>query len=308
MSETAKTPADFWFDPLCPWAWMTSRWMLEVEKARPVEVRWHVMSLAVLNEDKLDELPENYRELLATAWGPVRVCIAAEQQHGSEVLGPLYTALGTRFHHQGLERTRETLVDALKEAGLPAELADAADSDAYDAELRASHKEGIDLVGQEVGTPVNRRTGARRRPDRLLRPGRHPRPQGRGGRPAVGRHADGRLDPRLLRDQADPDPGADLRLTPLLGPTPTLRRLVAHGSAPVRIGRTGALRHSACRVKGEKTITRQDDRCRVSRRHGASSRLCARCLADAYRLATSCQFTTCHMASMKSTFWFLYWR
>ncbi|MBM4791243.1 DsbA family protein [Streptomyces sioyaensis] len=154
MSDTAKTPADFWFDPLCPWAWMTSRWMLEVEKVRPVEVRWHVMSLAVLNEDKLDELPENYRELLATAWGPVRVCIAAEQQHGSEVLGPLYAALGTRFHNRGLDRTRETLVDALQEAGLPAELADAADSDAYDAQLRASHKEGIDLVGQEVGTPV----------------------------------------------------------------------------------------------------------------------------------------------------------
>ncbi|MCF3173687.1 DsbA family protein [Streptomyces sioyaensis] len=154
MSETAKTPADFWFDPLCPWAWMTSRWMLEVEKVRPVEVRWHVMSLAVLNEDKLDELPENYRELLATAWGPVRVCIAAEEQHGSEVLGPLYTALGTRLHNRGMDRTRETLVDALKEAGLPAELADAADSDAYDAQLRASHKAGIDLVGQEVGTPV----------------------------------------------------------------------------------------------------------------------------------------------------------
>ncbi|WP_413101257.1 DsbA family protein [Streptomyces sp. Inha503] len=154
MTETAKTPADFWFDPLCPWAWMTSRWMLEVEKVRPVEVRWHVMSLAVLNEPKLDELPEEYRELLKTAWGPVRICIAAEQKHGSEVLGPLYTALGTRFHNQGLEKNRETIVAALEEAGLPAELADFADSDAYDTELRASHKEGIDLVGQDVGTPV----------------------------------------------------------------------------------------------------------------------------------------------------------
>ncbi|MFD5391369.1 DsbA family protein [Streptomyces sp. NPDC021218] len=154
MTETAKTPADFWFDPLCPWAWMTSRWMLEVEKVRPVEVRWHVMSLAVLNEPKLDELPEEYRELLKTAWGPVRVCIAAEQKHGSEVLGRLYTALGTRFHNQGLEKNRETIVAALEEAGLPADLADYADSDAYDTELRASHKEGIELVGQDVGTPV----------------------------------------------------------------------------------------------------------------------------------------------------------
>jgi protein-disulfide isomerase-like protein with CxxC motif len=152
---TEKTPADFWFDPLCPWAWLTSRWMLEVEKQRPVEVRWHVMSLAVLNENRLDEMPEQYRELMrTTAWGPVRVCVAAEQEHGSEVLGPLYTALGTRFHHQGRDKDRATIAEALREVGLPEELADAAGSDRWDAELRASHKAGIDLVGQDVGTPV----------------------------------------------------------------------------------------------------------------------------------------------------------
>ncbi|KOG48945.1 DsbA family protein [Streptomyces decoyicus] len=157
MSETAKTPADFWFDPLCPWAWMTSRWMLEVEKVRPVEVRWHVMSLAVLNEDKLDELPEEYRENMrpgGKAWGPVRVAIAAQQLHGDEAVGKLYTALGTRFHNEGLGVTPESIAAALEDAGLPADLIDYADKDTYDAELRASHKEGIDLVGQEVGTPV----------------------------------------------------------------------------------------------------------------------------------------------------------
>ncbi|MCX4786738.1 DsbA family protein [Streptomyces sp. NBC_01221] len=150
-----KTPADFWFDPLCPWAWMTSRWMLEVEKVRDVEVRWHVMSLAVLNEDRLDELPDEYRDMLEnTAWGPVRVVVAAQQKHGDDIVGPLYTALGTRFHNQGEDATRETITAALQDVGLPAELADYADSDAYDAELRASHKEGIDKVGQDVGTPV----------------------------------------------------------------------------------------------------------------------------------------------------------
>ncbi|MFC5667752.1 DsbA family protein [Kitasatospora misakiensis] len=147
-----RKTADFWFDPACPWAWMTSRWLIEVQQLRPVDVNWHVMSLSVLNEHR--DLPPNYRELLDNAWGAVRVCIAAAQQHGGEVLGRLYTELGTRFHNQGLPQNRETIEAALAAAGLPVELADAAGTDAYDEALRLSHKEGITLVGEDVGTPV----------------------------------------------------------------------------------------------------------------------------------------------------------
>ncbi|AZK94079.1 MULTISPECIES: DsbA family oxidoreductase [Streptomyces] len=178
MSDNGRTPVDFWFDPLCPWAWMTSRWMLEVEKVRDVEVRWHVMSLAVLNEDRLDELPEEYREGLKDAWAPVRVVAAARELHGDEVVGPLYTALGTRFHNEGRGSGRDTIADALKDAGLPAELIDYADRDTYDTEVRASHQEGIEKVGQEVGTPVIAVPGADGEQIAFFGPVVTPAPQG----------------------------------------------------------------------------------------------------------------------------------
>lgn len=151
VSDTRDT-ADFWFDPLCPWAWIASRWILEVEQVRDITVRWHVMSLAVLNEDR--DVSEEYRELMKLTWGPVRVCIAAEQQHGSDVLLPLYTALGNRFHLDKAERNRETIEDALKEAGLPLDLADAMDDTSLDKALRESHHAGMDPVGKDVGTPT----------------------------------------------------------------------------------------------------------------------------------------------------------
>jgi 2-hydroxychromene-2-carboxylate isomerase len=152
MTEQERTVVDFWFDPICPWAWIASRWMHEVQDVRPVTTQWHVMSLSVLNEGR--DMPEQYRELMRTGWGPVRICIAAQQEFGPAVLGPLYTALGTRFHHEKAPRERATYEAALTEAGLPAELAAAADSTEYDEALRASHKEGIERVGYDVGTPV----------------------------------------------------------------------------------------------------------------------------------------------------------
>ena len=150
--------ADLWFDPLCPFAWISSRWIREVEHVRDIEVRWHVMSLAYLNKDK--DIPDDYREMLAGTEKPVRVAIKIAQEHDDAALGEWYTAIGTRRHNNGEELTRDTVAASLADAGLPAGLIEAWDDESLDAAVAASHHEGMDAVGDDVGTPTIHIDGA----------------------------------------------------------------------------------------------------------------------------------------------------
>src|SRR3984885_13700560 len=163
MTADAQDREDmqFWFDPLCPWAWITSRWMLEVEKVRLVKVDWRIMSLAYLNlvQHEGKGLNEEYLERMSRAWGPIRVCAAAAQHSGPGILGPLYTAIGTRFHVQGRREDPQVITEALAEVGLPESLADAATSTEFDEIIKASHHQAFDEVGLDVGTPVIRIRG-----------------------------------------------------------------------------------------------------------------------------------------------------
>lgn len=150
---------DFWFDPMCPWAWMTSRWMLEVEQVRDVHTTFHVMSLSVLNDGR--DLPADHLEHMREGWVGVRACILVEQQYGSEKLREFYTALGTRYHLGEEPRTAGTVRAALAEVGCDEQIAGRADAwkpgdeaDEVDVALRRSHHEGMDPVGDDVGTPV----------------------------------------------------------------------------------------------------------------------------------------------------------
>lgn len=152
MSENEKTPVDLWIDPSCPYAWMTSQWLRQVEHVRPVEVRYHLMSLYELNQGR--ELEPEYRKHIDETLAPARVCAAVGVSDGEEALGRLYRAMGKVKHNEGKALDDEGIREALALAGLDESFALAAASDEYDEAMRKSHHEGMDPVGSDVGTPV----------------------------------------------------------------------------------------------------------------------------------------------------------
>jgi hypothetical protein len=152
-ATSGRDAVEMWFDPICPWAWMTSRWLMEVQTLRDIDVTWSVMSLAVLNEHRHD-LDAAYRARMDEAWGPVRVIVAAAEHHGHEVVKPLYDAMGTRIHLGRMSDFDAVIRESLEDVGLPVALAGQAHHKKYDPALRRSHKRGIELVGTDVGTPI----------------------------------------------------------------------------------------------------------------------------------------------------------
>jgi hypothetical protein len=151
LQVTTET-IDFWFDAACPFAWLTSRWVDEVAAQRPVEVRWHPMSLAMVNED--EDLSEEYRAFLVGAARSPRVALVIGRDHGNDALGRYYAAIGTRVHAEKREFTRELVEEALAEAGLPLAIADALDDESLDSHVRVIHDKGQAAVGHKSGTPV----------------------------------------------------------------------------------------------------------------------------------------------------------
>lgn len=141
---------DFWLDPVCPLTRHTARWIAGLADQVPITVRWRVMSLSVLNEHRDDDPEDDPHGWL---WIPARVAVAVQTGHGHDALGALYDALWT--DPDGSERDSVgDLDEALRRAGLPAALAEAGTSTAHDADLRASHHDGVDRIDADIGTPV----------------------------------------------------------------------------------------------------------------------------------------------------------
>ena len=148
----SRAEAEFWFDPICPWAWMTSRWILEVEKVRDISVRWNLFSLAYLNRDK--ELPEDYKARLIRSWHATRVIAAAQKAKGADITLPLYTAISSRIHLKKMDVGVALFEEALAEVGLDTALAQAMNDESFNSAIIESHERGIALVGNDVGTPI----------------------------------------------------------------------------------------------------------------------------------------------------------
>ncbi|MGP5096795.1 mycothiol-dependent nitroreductase Rv2466c family protein [Brachybacterium alimentarium] len=149
-------PVELFVDPVCPYAWMTSRWLLRAAEVRAVEPTFSVMSLSVLNEGR--DLEKGYRRMLDDSWGPARLAIEISRTEGAAAFACWYTAWGERYHVGGQHDDRRAVaVAALDAAGLPAELIEAyapVPGDAVEEALRASHEGAISRVGEDVGTPV----------------------------------------------------------------------------------------------------------------------------------------------------------